>query len=137
MLACGADDVLAAFYDFLIAIFAESIVIIAFIILIHTDFFCHYANNAGECSEENINDKTLDNNKDEENFNKKTSTLAIIKRTWIWILAIFLTFFVFLAVHPSITSQVVSIDIHCHDSVLTIENHCQVTIVMTMTIFFR
>ena len=39
---------------------------------------------------------------------QNTSTLAILQRIWIWILAVFLTYMVCLSVFPSITAQVES-----------------------------
>ena len=39
---------------------------------------------------------------------QNTSTLAILQRIWIWIVAVFLTYMVCLSVFPSITAQVES-----------------------------
>ena len=44
MLACGADAVSAAFYDFLIAVIFLVSALGAFIILTRTEFFKYYAN---------------------------------------------------------------------------------------------
>ena len=110
MLACGADAVSAAFYDFLIAIIFLISALAAFVVLMRTEFFQYYANDSASEVTENAADK-----EDEQliadqvpQVITKTSTLAIVQRIWVWILAVFLTFLVCLAVFPSITAQVQS-----------------------------
>ena len=110
MLACGADAVSAAFYDFLIAIIFLISALAAFVVLMRTEFFQYYANDSGNEATENEADK-----EDEQliadqvpQVIHKTSTLAIVQRIWVWIVAVFLTFLVCLAVFPSITAQVQS-----------------------------
>merc|ERR1712141_894314 len=117
MLACGADAVSAAFYDFLIAVIFLVSALGAFIILTRTEFFKYYANETPKENdgEENPADKEaeqlIENSGDTLNKPpeiQNTSTLAILQRIWIWIVAVFLTYMVCLSVFPSITAQVES-----------------------------
>jgi len=114
MLSCGADDVSAAFYNFLIAVIFLISALIAFIVLTRTEFFQYYADegNPNETTvvneDDTSNEKLIGDNGGEIVIPEQTTTLAIIGRIWVWILAVFLTFLVCLAVFPSITAQVVS-----------------------------
>ena len=61
MLACGADDVSAAFYNFLIAVIFLISALVAFIVLTRTEFFQYYAD------EGNPNETTVVNEDDTSN----------------------------------------------------------------------
>ena len=61
MLACGADDVSAAFYNFLIAVIFLISALVAFIVLTQTEFFQYYAD------EGNPNETTVVNEDDTSN----------------------------------------------------------------------
>ena len=66
MLACGADDVSAAFYNFLIAVIFLISALIAFIVLTRTEFFQYYAdespNETTVVNEDTSNEKLIGDN---------------------------------------------------------------------------
>ena len=123
MLACGANAVTAAFPDFLIAVIFLITALIAFIVLTRTEFYKYYANedpkgpSAKGDSEKSVDKESVeqlidDTNGDtvnvQTNVFEKMSTLAIIKRIWVWIVAVFICFLVTLCVFPAITVLVKS-----------------------------
>ena len=66
MLACGADDVSAAFYNFLIAVIFLISALIAFIVLTRTEFFQYYAdespNETTVVNDDTSNEKLIGDN---------------------------------------------------------------------------
>jgi len=125
--------VVAAFADFLVAIIFLVTALIAFIVLTRTEFYRYYANESAltQNSDQVESGKNGENNKEVEQLIDeptngsgdpdlaivnpgqssltKMSTWAIIKRIWIWILAVFVCFFGTLIVFPAITVLVKSI----------------------------
>jgi len=132
MLAMGNGAVVAAFADFLVAIIFLVTALIAFIVLTRTEFYRYYANESAltQNSDQVESGKNGENNKEVEQLIDeptngsgdpdlaivnpgqssltKMSTWAIIKRIWIWILAVFVCFFGTLIVFPAITVLVKS-----------------------------
>jgi len=132
MLAIGNGAVVAAFADFLVAIIFLVTALIAFIVLTRTEFYRYYANESAltQNSDQVESGKNGENNKEVEQLIDeptngsgdpdlaivnpgqssltKMSTWAIIKRIWIWILAVFVCFFGTLIVFPAITVLVKS-----------------------------
>lgn len=120
VIACGAKPVPAAFADFLIAVIFLMTALVAFIILTKTDFYQHYANEGNDSSNELKDQQEKeaeqlietpgegDGSTPTVQVFEKMSTLAIVKRIWIWIAAVFLCFFSTLAVFPAITALVES-----------------------------
>jgi len=122
--------VVAAFADFLVAIIFLVTALIAFIILTRTEFYRYYANesaltqNTDQVESGKENDKEVEQLIDEptngsgdpdlaivnpgQSALTKMSTWAIVKRIWIWILAVFVCFFGTLIVFPAITVLVKS-----------------------------
>ena len=66
MLACGADDVSAAFYNFLIAVIFLISALVAFIVLTRTEFFQYYAdespNETTVVNDDTSNEKLIGDN---------------------------------------------------------------------------
>jgi len=130
MLAMGNGAVVAAFADFLVAIIFLVTALIAFIILTRTEFYRYYANesaltqNTDQVESGKENDKEVEQLIDEptngsgdpdlaivnpgQSALTKMSTWSIVKRIWIWILAVFVCFFGTLIVFPAITVLVKS-----------------------------
>jgi len=122
--------VVAAFADFLVAIIFLVTALIAFIILTRTEFYRYYANesaltqNTDQVESGKENDKEVEQLIDEptngsgdpdlaivnpgQSALTKMSTWSIVKRIWIWILAVFVCFFGTLIVFPAITVLVKS-----------------------------
>jgi len=124
--------VVAAFADFLVAIIFLVTALIAFIILTRTEFYRYYANESAlapnsdqvESGKNGENDKEVEQLIDGptngsgdpdlaivnpgQSALTKMSTWAIVKRIWIWILAVFVCFFGTLIVFPAITVLVKS-----------------------------
>jgi len=130
MLAMDKGAVVAAFADFLVAIIFLVTALIAFIILTRTEFYRYYANesaltqNTDQVESGKENDKEVEQLIDEptngsgdpdlaivnpgQSALTKMSTWSIVKRIWIWILAVFVCFFGTLIVFPAITVLVKS-----------------------------
>lgn len=117
ILSFGANDVDAAFYDFLIAVIFLVSALIAFIVLTRSEFYQFYSNETvsenkdAEDKKENVeNEQLIDNNGEGGKVVvlQPMSSLDIVKRIWVWILSVFICFFVTLAVFPAITVLVKS-----------------------------
>jgi len=117
ILSFGANDVDAAFYDFLIAVIFLVSALIAFIVLTRSEFYQFYSNETvsenkdAEDKKENVeNEQLIDNNGEGGKVEvlQPMSSLDIVKRIWVWILSVFICFFVTLAVFPAITVLVKS-----------------------------
>ena len=118
ILSFGADDVAAAFYDFLIAVIFLVSALIAFIFLTRSEFYQFYSDetvaetgNDAEDKKENVeNEQLIDNAGGDSKVEvlQPMSSLDIVKRIWVWILSVFICFFVTLAVFPAITVLVKS-----------------------------
>ena len=116
ILGFGANDVDAAFYDFLIAVIFLVSALIAFIFLTKSEFYQFYANENTEPNVESEekpaleNEQLIDNNGENPRVEvlQKMSSLAIVQRIWVWIISVFICFFVTLAVFPAITVLVQS-----------------------------
>jgi len=119
MLACGPDAVMATFLDFLIAVVFLVAALIAFVILTKTEFYQYYANEPkntepdAEVEKDKEAEQLIDTG-DEAHPQPpsfvKISFLGIVRRIWIWILAVFLCFLVTLAVFPAVAVLVQSTD---------------------------
>ena len=97
ILLLGANIVSAAFYIFAIAIVVLVLSIVFFLALLKIDFYKQHACDTFE--------KPLDEVKAVQS---ELTMFQIIQKTWVWILAIFLTYVTEMSVFPAITSLVVS-----------------------------
>ena len=113
IISCGANAVTAAFPDFLVAVFFLISALIAYAFLCRTEFYKYYSAETSETQpkdEENQEEQLIDDGTgDVKVLAEKTTTLQIVKRIWVWILAVFVCFLGTLAVFPAVTVLVESI----------------------------
>ncbi|XP_040572771.2 equilibrative nucleoside transporter 3-like [Lepeophtheirus salmonis] len=106
ILAAGADHNTAAFMCFVLATLFTFICGVLIILMTKTDFYKYFHPEENVQEDPSLEEKMIERKEvDDNSFNE---IKYILRKLWVWILAIFINFLVTLAVFPALTSLISS-----------------------------